>query len=212
MQLEQPAHLAPGLNADAPSAGRRVLLHACGDVHGRAHGGVVVFHTRAQRHVTAVHAHAHGEVGDGMKPCSGCRLLAPGCQDGQPRAHGAFGIVLARLVHAEGGLHAVAGETQHAALVGFDEDGHAPRRRTQQAQRVLGCHAVGHCRGAHHVGKQHRHQAVLQAGGAQQGGQAGAQRGGGQLKHRVAQRGALGFQRGDGGFELLLFSRHELDV
>jgi CRP/FNR family cyclic AMP-dependent transcriptional regulator len=43
---------------------------------------------------------------------------------------------------------------------------------------------------------------VLQAGGPQQRGQAGAQRASGQLEHRVAQRGPLAFQRRDGGTQV----------
>ena len=191
MQLEQPAHLAPGLNADAQAARRRVLLHARGDVHGRAHGGVVVFDTLAQRHVAAVHAHAHGEVGDGMQPQRISSLLAPGFQHRQPRAHGAFGIVLARLVHAEGGLDAVAGETQHAALVGFDDGSHAAQRAAEHDQRVFSTQALGQRGGAHHIGKQHRDLSALQPGGAQQAGQPRAQRGGGQVQHRVTERRAL---------------------
>ena len=121
----------------------------------------------------------------------------PAWQDGQAGPHGALGVVFARLVHAEGRLDAVAGELQHAALVGLDDVGHAPHRSAEHGQRVLGVHGLRQGGGADDVGKQHRHLAALQAGGLQQPGQPGAQRRGGQLDDRVAERRALAFQRRD---------------
>ena len=120
-----------------------------------------------------MHAHAHGEVGDAVQAPRRSGLFAPALQDGQAGTHRALGIVVARIVHAEGRLETVAGEAQHAALVRFDKGGHTLQRSAEHRQRVLGVHALRHGGGAHHVGKQHRHLAVLQAGGPRQAGEAG---------------------------------------
>ena len=93
--------------ADAQRAGRRALLHARGDVHGRTHGGVVSLDTGAQCHVAGVQAHAHGEAVDAVQAPCRIGLFAPGFDNGQNGAHGTLGLVLQRRVHAEGGLDAV---------------------------------------------------------------------------------------------------------
>ena len=188
--------------ADAQRTRRRALLHARGGVHGRAHGGVVRLDAGAERHVAGVHAHAHGEVWETVLALRRFGLLASGRQDGQPGTHGALGIVLTRLVHAEGRFDAIAGETQHPALVGFDDGRHAPQRTAEHAQRGFSVHGVGHGGGADDVGKQHRHLPALHTGRAQQAGQAGMKRGGGQRKHRITQRGALRNERRDGGAQV----------
>ena len=55
-----------------------------------------------------------------MRQPRGFGLLAAGPQHGQAGTHCTFGIVFARFVHAERRLDAVAGELQHAAVMGFD--------------------------------------------------------------------------------------------
>ena len=155
-------------------------------------GGVVGVDSRAQCHVTGVHAHAHGEIGDAVLALCGIGLLTPGRHDGQAGTHGALGVVFAGFVHAERSLHAVTQEAQHAALVGLHDVGHAPHGRAQDGKRFLGIHTLGQGGGAHHVGEQHGHLPMLQAGRPQQAGQPRTQRGNGQLQHRVSQRCALG--------------------
>ena len=146
-----------------------------------------------------MHADAHGEVADVVQALRGIGLLTPGRQDGQTSPHGALGVVFTRLVRAEGGLQAVTGEAQHAALVGLHDVGHAPKGAAQEREGHLGVHALGQGGGVDHVGKQHCHLPVLQARGPQQAGQPRAQRGNGQFQHGVAQRRALGLQRRNGG-------------
>ena len=199
LQIKQPAHLAPGVVADAQRAGRCRLLHARGDVHGHTDGGLVGLDACAQRHVSGVHAHPHRKVGHAVQAQRGFGLLAPGRQNRQAGANGSLCIVFARFIHAERGLDAVARELEHPALVGLDEGGHAQQRAAEHVQRLFCIEALGHGGGADDIGKHHRHLAALQAGRPQHAGQPGAQRGRGHIDDRVTQRAALAFQRRDGG-------------
>ena len=157
----------PGVLADAQRAGRCALLHPGGHVHGHTHRSVVGVDAGAQRHVAGVHAHAHGEVGHAVQALHDFGLRAPGLTDGQAGPHRPLGIVLAHLVHAEGGLDPIARESQHPALSGFDDVSHALHRAVQDRQRVFGGQAVGHRSGTDHVCEQHSDLAMSQPGGLQ---------------------------------------------
>ena len=88
----------------------------------------------AEQHAAGVDADAHVEAVVAVRCLHfGAERLAE-FEQREAAAHGALGVVLARLVGAEGGQHAVAGVLQHLAAVCLD-DGRAARQARRPSPR-----------------------------------------------------------------------------
>ena len=98
--LEQAAHLQVGVAADTQGAGRSGLLHACGNVDGKATDGALVAGATpatAEQHAAGVDAQAHAAAGMAVS-CQDLGTDHPAqLQQAQPAAHRAFGIVFSGL-------------------------------------------------------------------------------------------------------------------
>ena len=127
-------------------------------------------------------------------------------QHGQAGTHGALGIVFPGLVGTEGGEQAVAGVLQHLALLLLHDAGEALQRTIHHGMDVLGVQALGKAGRPDDVQKQHADlaQHLLWGRNRGQSGQPGPKRQERRIDHRIAQQGALGFEPGDDGFELLV--------
>jgi len=118
------------------------------------------------------------------------------------------------LVGAKRREQAVAGVLQHPAAVRLHDAGGARERAVHQRARVLGIEPLRHARRADDIHEDDRH--LLQrlrrgdgctVGGAQRG-EPGLHRPERAGDDRIAEQRALRFERGDGGFELLLLGCH----
>ena len=204
--LEQAAHMAVAVVADAQAAGRRALLHARGKVDGGAADAAFGVDPAAEQHGAGVHAGAHIEIGHAVQLAHQRRQLQRGFDDAQAGAHGAFDIVLMRLVGTKGGQHAVAGVLQHAAMVALHDGGEALQRAVHHGVDVFRAQLLADGRGADHIDEQYRDLLELLHGhrlARAQRRQLALQRGQGRIDQRVAEQRALRLQAGDGGFKLL---------
>ena len=92
--LEQAAHVAMGVVADAEPTRWRALLHARRDVHRCAANAAFGIDAAAEQHRAGVQARPHHEVGDAVPAPHLRGLLLRVFDDRQPGSNGAFDIVL----------------------------------------------------------------------------------------------------------------------
>ena len=115
-----------------------------------------------------------------------------------------------RCLGAEGGEHAVAGVLQHPAVVRLHDRGEALERAVHHRVDLLGLEMLAHRRGADDVDEQHRHLLELLAHRRPLRalrGQLAPQRRERRVDDGIAERRPLRFERSDGGGELYLPSR-----
>ena len=206
--IEAAAHMAPGVVGDAQSTVRRGLLHAPGEVDGRAHRAVVGLDTPSEQHLAGVDADPDRETGQPVVPLDLRGVKFDVCEQRKSGTHGAFGIVFAADVGSERGRQTVAREAQYAAPVRFDDRPESTQCAVHHGHCVFGVERLAHARRVDHVGKQDGD--VFQPLGAAaielfEFGEVVAQRCQRDIDHRITQHSALRFQSRDGLLDLLAF-------
>ena len=205
LDVEDAAHVPVGLVADPERAGGRRLLHARGDVDGDAANAAVGVDAAAEQHRAGVDADAQREL---VEPEA--RAEAGGERrrlgdDRQAGADGALGVVLERLVGAEHGQQAVARVLQDAPLVRANDRRQPLEGTVHDRVGVLGVEAFAEPGRADDVHEQHggRLELLRRAVALASGGELFLQRGDRHGDDGIAEKRALGLQRGDGRFDLL---------
>jgi hypothetical protein len=137
LDLEQAANVAVRLVADPERARRRRLLHPRRDVDARAADVAGRVDAAAEEDRAGVDADAQVELLQALALAEPRREQRRLGEDVEAGADGALGIVLERLVGAEGGEQAVAGVLEDPALARAHELGQADERRVHDGVHLL---------------------------------------------------------------------------
>ncbi len=172
--------------------------------------------TATQQHAAGVHPHANVEAVVPMLAVYLCAKLPAPRRVARGRAHRAFGIVLACFVGPEHREHVVAGVLQHLPAMALNDSRESRKGAIHDVAGLLGVEALAQRGRSDDVEEQDRD--LLQClGGNVRGrvrecGQFGAQRNECRVDERIAEQRALGFEPGDGAFELFSLPRHAVRI
>ena len=204
--LEDPAHEAIGLVADAQTADGGGLLHPGGHVHGISADVALPLDAPAEEHRPGVDTDADIETIDLEAGKHVSRHRAGLVEDRQTGSHGELRIVLAGLVGAECGEEPVAGVVHDPATVELHSGGEPLQDPVHQLVDVLGVEPVGDGSGTDDVDEQDRRLSQLLVGSAGweiSCGELITERCQRQVCHRVAERVPLPLDRLDRGRDVL---------